>query len=82
MACLTAGSTHAMRNHGVIDMTDMEKGAVRDARRSLAAALEELGLMDAFRDRSGAEIDRVIEACVDGFREGMRRRSDAGEIPF
>ena len=82
MACLKAGSANAQRNHGMIDKTDMERAAIRDARAMLAEVLEELGLMAPFHDRSGEEIDRIIEACVDGFQEAMQRRSDAGETPF
>ena len=33
--------------------------------------------MDAFRNRSAAEVDRVIEACVDGFQDSMRRQAAA-----
>ena len=34
MACLTAGSANARRNHGMIDKTDMEARAIREARRA------------------------------------------------
>jgi hypothetical protein len=82
MACLSAGSANAKRNHGMIDKTDMEARAIRDARRELALALTEMGLMEPFFDRPAADIDALIEACVDGFQASMRRQSDAGEIPF
>ena len=59
----------------MIDKSEMEARAVKDARRALAEALVELGLMDAFRNRSAAEIDRVIEACIDGFQASMRRQA-------
>jgi hypothetical protein len=82
MACLQAGSANAKRNHGMIDKTDMEARAIIEARRALAEALTEMGLMEAFFDRSAEDIDRLIEACVEGFRASMQRQSDAGDVPF
>ena len=82
MACLMAGSANAQRNHGMIDKTDMETRAIREARRELAEALTEMGLMAPFFDRPAEDIDRLIEACVDGFQASMQRQSDAGDVPF
>lgn len=66
----------------MIDKTDMEQKAIIDARRFFAEALSELGLMDAFHDRSAEDIDQIIEACVDGFQDSMQRQSLAGDVPF
>ncbi len=77
MRCLEAGSALALRNNGMIDKTEIETQAIKDARRFFAEILGELGLLAPFHDRSAAEIDRVIEACVDGFQDSMQRQCAA-----
>jgi len=67
----------ARENNGLIDKTEMETRAIKEARRFLAETLTELGLMASFHDRSAAEIDRIIEACIDGFQHAMRRQAAA-----
>jgi len=81
------GSAIAMRNNGMIDKTNREIQAIKDARRFLAETLTELGLMAPFHDRRAADIDRIIESCIDGFQDSMQRQvtnSDplSEEIPF
>ena len=60
----------------MIDKTAMERKAIRDARHFFAEALTELGLMAPFLDRSAAEIDQLIQACIDGFQDSMQRQAD------
>jgi hypothetical protein len=82
MRCLDTGSAIARRNKGMIDKTDMEKRAIKEARQFLAEVLTELGLMAPFHDRSAAEIDRIIEACIDGFQDSMQRQTLNDDVPF
>ena len=82
MRCLERGSALARENDGMIDKTDMEQRAIRDARAFLAATLTELDLMAPFFDRPPTEIDRIIEACIDGFQDSMLRQSARGDVPF
>jgi hypothetical protein len=77
MACCEAGGALAQRGGGVIDKSVMEERAIKEARRPLAEVLTELNLMAPFHDRTAADIDRIIEACVDGFQASMHRQ--AGE---
>ena len=79
---MNLGSALAMENNGMIDKTDMEKRAIADARHFLAEVLNEMDLMDPFLNRTTEEIDRIIEACVDGFQDSMLRQSNAGLVPY
>lgn len=75
MACCEAGSTLARRSGGMIKPTSMEAQAIKDARRTFAEALVLLNLMGPFHDRSAADIDHIIAACVVGFQASMRRQA-------
>ena len=87
MACLTAGVACIKGRGPVIDKTRMETQAIKDARRFLAEVLTEMELLAPFHDRTPADIDRIIEACVDGFQASMQRQAAAKDpiedaIPF
>jgi Family of unknown function (DUF6511) len=80
--CLGAGAAIAGRRNGMIDKTDLEKQAIKDARRPFAEVLTELGLMDHFLDLTAEQIDRLIEAAVDGFQQSMQVQALNDDLPF
>ena len=75
LRCCQAGTALGQRRGGVIDKTPMEARAIQEARRFFAEVLAELDLLAPFHNRSAAEIDRIIEACVDGFQSSMQRQA-------
>jgi molybdopterin biosynthesis enzyme MoaB len=66
----------------MVDKSALETKAIKAARRNFAEVLIELGLMASFHDRPAEEIDSVIEACIDGFQDAMRREALNDDIPF
>jgi hypothetical protein len=80
--CQLAGAAIAKRTNGMIDKNPAEARAIKETRAAFAEVVQELGLMPAFEHRTAAEIDRIIEACVDGFREAMGRIVLNDDVPF
>ena len=66
----------------MIDKTDLERQAIKEARRPFAEALTELGLMEHFFDLSAEQIDQLIEAAVDGFQQSMQCQALTDDVPF
>src|SRR4051812_20200184 len=73
--CCDAGGVLAQRSNGMIDTTLMEKQAIKDARRAFAVVLTDLGLLASFEGCTAADIDRLIKACLDGFRASVLRQA-------
>jgi hypothetical protein len=63
-------------------LTDMEREAIKAARRSLYEALVKIGRADAFNDATAEEMDGVIRAVWDGCRASMNLQTAKGEVPW
>lgn len=76
----------------MIDKNALEKLALQRTRKRFGETLMELGLMEPFFNRSAEDIDRLIEACVDGYAQAFKDIMDedrkklqeeiGDEIPF
>jgi hypothetical protein len=66
----------------MIDKSVLETKAIKAARRNFAEVLMELDLITPFHDRPAEEIDRIIEACIDGFQHAMQRETLNDDIPW
>jgi Family of unknown function (DUF6511) len=66
----------------LIDKTEMEQQAIKEARRPFAEILTELGLMEHFLNLSAEQIDQLIEAAVDGFQQSMQCQALNDDVPF
>jgi hypothetical protein len=66
----------------MIDKTAREIQALKDARKPFAEALTNLGLMDAFYNRTAAEIDQLLEAAITGFVESLQHQGAEKAQPF
>jgi hypothetical protein len=82
LRCQGAGAAIAGKYSGMIDKTDMEKQAIKDARRPFAEILTELGLMEHFFDLTAEQIDLLIETAVDGFQQSMQGQALNDDLPF
>src|SRR5919106_1137069 len=78
LRCLDAGAAIAGRHGGVIDKTEMEQRAIKDARRPFAEALTELGLMEHFFDLSAKQINALIDAALEAEHRSKPQRDYLG----
>jgi hypothetical protein len=67
----------------MIDLTDFEKKALKDARKPFAQAVADAGVMPALAPLSAEVIDSIIFAAANGYNESLRRQGQFNdEVPF
>jgi hypothetical protein len=84
MACQGFWSRLARRSSAVVDLTELEKAAIRTAMKPVAEIMEEIGWEVRFIDLSEAQVFTLIEVAVGGFQDAMRATAQSAdaEVPF
>ena len=71
----------------MVDLTDQEHAAIRQALKMVAEILEEIGWETRLIDLSEQQVLTIIEVAIGGFQDAMREIAAANqqqfpEIPF
>ena len=66
----------------MVDLTDMERTAIRAAVRPVAGAMEAIGWETRLIDLREDQVVALITQAINGFQDSMRDQSNMGEIPF
>ncbi|MDN2584160.1 DUF6511 domain-containing protein [Aquibium sp. ELW1220] len=71
----------------MVDLTDAEKAAMREAMKMVAEIMEEIGWQTRFADLSEPQVLTLIEVAIGGFQDAMREIAAATEqhspkVPF
>ena len=66
----------------MIDKTETRSPSHQGGTARSRGGADRARLMPSFHDRSADEIDRIIEACVDGFQQAMQRQALNDDVPF
>jgi hypothetical protein len=84
MACQGFWSRLARRSSAVVDLTELEKAAIRIAMKPVAEVMEEIGWEVRLIDLSEAQVFTLIEVAVGGFQDAMRATAQSAdaEVPF
>jgi hypothetical protein len=84
MACQGFWSRLARRSSAVVDLTELEKAAIRTAMKPVAEIMEEIGWELRLIDLSEAQVFTLIEVAVGGFQDAIRATAQSAdaEVPF
>ncbi len=68
----------------MVDLTELEKAAIRTAMKPVAEIMEEVGWEVRLIDLSEAQVFTLIEVAVGGFQDAMRATAQIAdaEVPF
>jgi hypothetical protein len=68
----------------MVDLTDLEKSAIRAAMKPVAEIMEEIGWTTRLADLTEPQVLTLIEVAVGGFQDAMAAtaRNTPMEVPF
>ena len=67
----------------MVDLTDLERAAIRAAMKPLAEVMAEIGWTTRLNELSEAQVQTLIEVAVGGFQDAMHRTAEKPEeVPF
>lgn len=68
----------------MVDLTELEKAAIRTAMKPVAEIMEEIGWEMRLIDLSEAQVFTLIEVAVGSFQDAMRATAQSAdaEVPF
>lgn len=68
----------------MVDLTEQEQAALRNAMKMMAEVMEEIGWEARLIDLTEHQVLTIAEVCVGGFQDAMRAmtKADDTEIPF
>ena len=83
-ACQGLWARLARERLGMVDLTELEKTAIRAAMKPVAEIMEEIGWDKRLTDLSEAQVLTLIEVVIGGFQTAMRAQAsiNSGEVPF
>ena len=84
MACQGFWARLARERLGMVDLTELEKAAIRAAMKPVAGIMEEIGWDKRLADLTEPQVLTLIAVAIDGFQIAMRAQAsiDSDEVPF
>ena len=84
MACQGLWARLARERLAMVDLTELEKAAIRAAMKPVAEIMEEIGWTTRLADLTEPQVLTLIEVTIDGFQTAMRAQASITreEVPF
>jgi hypothetical protein len=83
IACQRLWCRRARGSPAMVDLTDLERAAIRAAMKPVAEIMAEIGWTTRLNELTEEQVLTLIEVSVGGFQDAMRQAAqDPEEVPF